>query len=525
MKIFKSLRHKILIVFAFCASITLLGFFTVYFLSLEQQQSLKQQIEMPSVSINLFKLNNGILRSTWAQQSFLNSRDKKYLKERNIAWDEEINPTFENLGTLYKKYRIWTEERAVERRAFYDLRLMILELNDIQQKSSKLVQIKNSEKSLMGWSKYEWPMVKKIIKQIELLDRWQTDFAKQRASELQKIFSELGIWIWMIATLVLILVLIIALFFAKRISTPLRELRKEVNNVINEQNIRTINSESKKQDQNKNFPTNEDEVQKLTESFREMESVISERTKLLENSNRQLDESNRAKGMYLTNMSHELRTPLNAIIGFTEVLLDTTEEEPLSDYKKDRLNRILKSGRHLLGLINSLLDLSKIEAGQMEIVKNDFQITILLKDVMEGLEPLLNEKSLKHKLFLDEEKQLLLYSDSGKVRQVLINIIGNAIKFTEPGGFINIKCFQNKKGIFVEIQDTGCGISEKQKENIFKVFHQVKSSSHSDNKEGTGLGLTLVHSLMKLLGGSVSLKSKIDNGSTFTIYFPTKYLT
>ena len=522
MKIFKSLHHKILLVFAFCASITLLGFFAVYFLSSEQQHSLKKQLEIPPVSINWFKLNNGILKSTLAQQSYLYSRNKIFLKERNLVWDKEIDPTFKHLGKLYKKSRIWTEKRAVERRAFYDLRLMILDLKNIQQKYSNLVKNKISEKSLIDWSKLEKPLVNKIIKQIELIVRWQTDFAKQRTSELHKVFSELGIWIWMIASIVLILVLTIALFFAKKISAPLRELRSEINQVIREQKIIKMNSDLNNQQEKETFHFNEDEVQKLTESFREMEAVIAERTKLLENSNLELNKSNHAKGMYLTNMSHELRTPLNAIIGFTEILIDTNEDEPLSDYKKDRLTRILKSGRHLLELINSLLDLSKIEAGQMEIVKKDFLLKTLLEDIMESLEPLLNEKSLKHKIFLEAEEKLLLFSDSAKVRQVLINLIGNAIKFTDSGGIIHIKCYQNKKEVFIAIKDTGCGISDKQKENIFRVFHQVKSSSDSEGKIGTGLGLALVHSLMKLLGGSVSLESKFGEGSTFTIHFPVQ---
>ena len=129
-----------------------------------------------------------------------------------------------------------------------------------------------------------------------------------------------------------------------------------------------------------------------------MESVIRERTELLESSNRQLDQASRDKGMYLTNMSHELRTPLNAIIGFAEVLLESGKEESLSDYQIDRLSRILKSGQHLLELINSLLDLSKIEAGQMQIFNSEFHLEILLQDVMEWLEPLLQEKSLHYDL-------------------------------------------------------------------------------------------------------------------------------
>ena len=169
-----------------------------------------------------------------------------------------------------------------------------------------------------------------------------------------------------------------------------------------------------------------------------MEDVIRERTELLESSNRQLDEASRAKGMYLTNMSHELRTPLNAIIGFTEVLLESTGDEKLSAYQTDRLGRILKSGRHLLELINSLLDLSTIEAGRMEVQQTNFQFENLLQDVMEWLEPLLEEKSLQHELVFLSGKPIMLFSDSRKVRQVLINLLGNAIKFTESLSLIHI---------------------------------------------------------------------------------------
>ena len=519
MKIFQSLHHKILLVFAVCASIILLGFSIVYWITLEQHRSLEQHRDLPSVSINWFKLNKGLLRSTWAQHAFINSGNPIFLRERNLAWEQDIQPAFEQLGHLYKKSRVWLGERSVERRSFYDLRLMILDLKNIQQKTSNLTQTMNFEQSLEGWSTIEWPLVEKIISQIQLLVRWQNDFAKQQASELRKVLSGLGIWIWIIASLVLVFVLVIALFFAKRISDPLRKLRAEVNNVIREQNNHKIIEKSIFEELNLDFTENEDEVKKLTEVFREMEYVIRERTQLLENSNRQLDEANRAKGIYLTNMSHELRTPLNAIIGFTEVLLESKDKDTLSDYQADRLSRIFKSGKQLLDLINSLLDLSKIEAGQMEVQRKDFQLKILLHDVMEFLEPLLEEKSLKHEFIFQENKNFLLFSDSGKIRQILINLIGNAIKFTEPGGQIEIKSTQKKEGIYVAIKDTGCGISIEHQAQIFKVFHQVKSSGIADQK-GTGLGLALVQSLMKLIGGSISMKSKPGEGSTFTLHFP-----
>ena len=114
----------------------------------------------------------------------------------------------------------------------------------------------------------------------------------------------------------------------------------------------------------------------------------------------------------------------------------------------------------------------------------------------------------------------MIFSDSGKVRQILINLIGNSIKFTDKGGLINIKVYQKVNEIFISVIDNGCGISNEQQKNIFKVFHQVKFTNKSEVKKGTGLGLTLVQSLVELLGGSIMLKSKIEEGSTFTIRLP-----
>ena len=515
---FQSLGHKILLVVAVCAAITLLGFFALYWLTLEQNRALEQHRDLPAVSIKWFTLNNAVHRATWAQKAWLESADDKFLKQRELTWKNEIHPAFEQLGLLYKKSRVWEGERSVERRAFYDLRLMILSLENLQQKANTKDQNNNSETALLEWSTEEWPLVLKISRQVEIMVRWQTNFARQQASELQQGLSGLGIWIWIVASVVLLLVLVLALFFAKRISAPLRQLRSEVQQVINEQQRESrspaLNSAVSVED----FSENEDEVQKLTEIFQLMEDVIRERTELLESSNRQLDEASRAKGMYLTNMSHELRTPLNAIIGFTEVLLESIGDEKLSAYQTDRLGRILKSGRHLLELINSLLDLSKIEAGQMEIQQNNFQLENLLQDVMEGLEPLLQEKSIEHELIFQQDQQFLLFSDAGKVRQVLINILANAIKFTEPEGRIEIRCTQDDSGIDVAVKDSGCGMSEEQQQHIFKVFHQVKVAGNAPQK-GTGLGLTLVQSLMELLDGTVSLKSTITEGSTFTLHF------
>jgi len=518
---FSSLRNKILLVVSVCASITLLGFFAVYWLTLEQQKSLQRHHDLPSISQAWFQLNNGIHRAAHAQQAWLNNSDSKFLQERDMSWGEKIHPAFNLLGKLYKDARIWEGERSVERSAFYDLRLMILELENLQHKLVLRVQELSPEKALIAWSEKEKPLVQNISKQIEILLRWQTDFARQQDSSLKQGLLGLGIWIWIVASIVLLTVFVLAVFFAKRITDPLRKLRNAAQNVTRDYFINQKIKEAEIQGKEKKLADNLDEVQTLTDAFQKMESVIRERTALLEASNRKLDQASRAKGMYLISMSHELRTPLNAIIGFAEVLLESEKEKTQSEYQADRLLRILKSGKHLLELINSLLDLSKIESGQMEVQKTEFDLENLLRDVVELLEPLMQEKGLQHELIIQSEQQIMLYTDYGKLRQVLINLLANSIKFSDPEGHIGINCRRDEKNISIAIEDSGCGITEEEQQKIFEVFHQVESSAEN-LQNGTGLGLALVKSLVKLLGGSVSVKSKYGTGSTFTLHFDQK---
>ncbi|MCS5552299.1 MAG: ATP-binding protein [SAR324 cluster bacterium] len=438
-----------------------------------------------------------------------------------MSWGEQIHPAFNLLGKLYKDARIWEGERSVERSAFYDLRLMILELENLQHKLVLRAQELGPEKALIAWSEKEKPLVQNISKQVEILLRWQTDFARQQDSSLKQGLLGLGIWIWIVASIVLLTVFVLAVFFAKRITDPLRKLRNAAQKVTGDYFINQKIKEAEIQGKEEKPPDNLDEVQTLTDAFQKMESVIRERTALLEASNRKLDQASRAKGMYLISMSHELRTPLNAIIGFAEVLLESGREKSLSEYQGDRLLRILKSGKHLLELINSLLDLSKIESGQMEVQKTEFDIENLLRDVVELLEPLMQEKTLRHEIIMQSEQQITLYTDYGKLRQVLINLLGNAIKFSDPEGHIGINCRKHETGISIAIKDSGCGITEEEQQQIFEVFHQVESSAEN-LQNGTGLGLALVKSLVGLLGGSVSIKSKYGTGSTFTLHFDHK---
>jgi len=518
---FSSLRNKILLVVSVCGSITLLGFMAVYWLTMEQQKSLQRHHDLPTISQTWFQLNNGIHRAAHAQQAWLYNRNSNFLQERDMSWVDLIHPAFNLLGKLYKDARLWEGERSVERSAFYDLRLMILELENLQHKIVLRAKEFGSEKALIVWSEKEKPLVQNIGKQVEILLRWQTDFARQQDSSLKKGLLGLGIWIWVVASIVLLTVFLLAVFFAKRITDPLRKLRNSTQKVTKDYFINQKIIEAEIQGKEEKSSDNLDEVQTLADAFQKMESVIRERTALLEASNRRLDQASRAKGMYLISMSHELRTPLNAIIGFAEVLLESGKEKSLSEYQVDRLLRILKSGKHLLELINSLLDLSKIESGQMEVQKTEFDIENLLIDVVDLLEPLMQEKSLRQELIIQSKHQIMLYTDYGKLRQVLINLLGNAIKFSNDEGKIGINCRKDKTGISIAIEDNGCGIPEQEQQQIFEVFHQAESSTNN-LQNGTGLGLALVKSLVELLGGLVSIKSEYGTGSTFTLYFEHK---
>ena len=227
-------------------------------------------------------------------------------------------------------------------------------------------------------------------------------------------------------------------------------------------------------------------------------------------------DASRHKSEFLANMSHELRTPLNSIIGFTSIVKDGLAG-PVTDEQKNQLEMSYKSANHLLGLINSVLDLAKVEAGKYETVKTEFDLKPFLVDLCSTLKPLADEKSLGFDIQFDCSSHNI-HTDKNMLSQILINLLSNAIKFTEQGS-ISLTCQRNNKELIIKVKDTGIGISEEFIEEIFEAFKQADSSV-TRKYEGTGLGLSISNHFSLMLGGYLDVKSEEGKGSTFSLVLP-----
>jgi signal transduction histidine kinase/DNA-binding response OmpR family regulator len=256
----------------------------------------------------------------------------------------------------------------------------------------------------------------------------------------------------------------------------------------------------------------------LQERTTQMEIEVFKRSQELQRLNRELLDANKAKSAFLANMSHELRTPLNAILGFTELLIDSP-----GSYDDNSRTKFLKqvhaSGGHLLALINDILDLSKVEAGQMELRLETVQVAAAIAEVLGNVESLAVKKQVK--LVADAAPGVGLIADPGKVRQMLLNLVSNAIKFTSEGGTVTITAQQLPDAIEIAVADTGIGIAVADRGRVFQEFQQL-GSGESRPGQGTGLGLALTQRLANLHGGDVRFESELAKGSVFTISLPLR---
>ena len=248
-----------------------------------------------------------------------------------------------------------------------------------------------------------------------------------------------------------------------------------------------------------------------------LEKRVTERTDELQRANTALERASRLKSEFLATMSHELRTPLNAIIGFAEVLKDEIVGA-LSAEQKEYVGDIHSSGQHLLNMINSILDLSKIEAGKLELNYEEFPVGVAINEVLNTVVGFSNKKGIPIQTHIQQDVPPLI-ADKVKFKQIMFNLLSNAVKFTPENGRITINANLVNQHLKIAVSDTGIGIKHEDTDKIFEAFRQL-DASHARRYEGTGLGLTLTKRLVELHGGRIWVDSEYGKGSTFTFTLP-----
>jgi len=252
------------------------------------------------------------------------------------------------------------------------------------------------------------------------------------------------------------------------------------------------------------------EMEMLNEELQTTNEQLAERTV-------EAEEANRVKADFLANMSHDLRTPLNAILGYID-LLETGVHGPMGSEQANDLSRIKRSAGHLRALITEVLSFAKIEAGQMQLAIEDVRMDSVLGELRPIVEPQIAAKGLT--LQTSCRSDLVVRADREKIDQILVNLVANAIKFTDGGGKVAIECCADDASVRTEVRDTGSGIPADQLDAIFVPFVQLEASSHRGNDRGVGLGLAISRQLARAMRGDVTVESVVGRGSTFTLRLP-----
>jgi signal transduction histidine kinase len=271
-------------------------------------------------------------------------------------------------------------------------------------------------------------------------------------------------------------------------------------------------------EKNRLFDQLDEAKRELERRVQEATAELAEQNELLRRQHIALEQASALKSQFLANMSHEFRTPLNAILGYTFMLLNGVSG-PLSDQQRKSLSRIDSNSRHLLALINDILDITRIEAGRMPLNLSTFRIPDLVHEVMAELEPIIRRSQLKVTSRISR-KLKPIRSDRQKVKQIVLNLLSNALKFTQAGTVtISASYDENGRSAEIAVQDTGVGIPRAAQAKVFEDFHQLDTSP-ARGFGGTGLGLSICRRLAQMLGGAIELESEVGRGSTFTLRLP-----
>lgn len=354
---------------------------------------------------------------------------------------------------------------------------------------------------------------------INLKNKWNVIALQQQSEVLEKEYFFIHLVI-LIATVAVLSVVILIWLLTTRLLKPITDLTLAAKTL------------SKGEWQQQVQVKYRDELGTLANTFNQMAKQLRISFAILEAKNEEAqkaraeaEEASKAKSVFVANMTHELRTPLNAIIGYSEMLQEEAEDMGLDDFIPD-LKKIGSAGKHLLALINDVLDFSKVEAGRMELFLETFAIDTMLEDVRATIEPLI-EKNNNH-LQVNQAEQLgQMYADVTKVRQCLFNLLSNASKFTEEGTIIlevhRYCAADDKDWITFRVSDSGIGITPEQISKLFSAFMQADSST-TRKYGGTGLGLVITKQFCQMMGGNVTVESEYGKGTTFSIHLPVEVI-
>ncbi len=429
-------------------------------------------------------------------------RQKKLINELNIEIQQkltELEKQKKEILIQYEKINKQKEELSKVEEDINKQKILLLnKTKELLQKQTKINEkeeiIKSQNSKVEKSKKILENLTKEIITKQKNIDNQEKELNTQ-ASKIDKQQNLL-----IVAGIILFIILLLSILLFKNI-----KIKQKINKQLIYKNIEVVNK-------NKQIQKQADELEKHRNK---LELLVKERTADLLKAKEKAEESDRLKSAFLANMSHEIRTPMNAIVGFSNLL---NKNDFNKEKRRELLSYIIKSSNTLLQLINDIIDISKIEAGQLKISKTKFSVN----EIFEDLTILYNEKiksNNKVKLNIHKNSEnLILHTDKLRLKQVLINLTDNAFKFTEKGK-IEIKVNQTENEAVFSVADTGKGITKEQQENIFSRFIKLEEDNEKLYR-GAGLGLSISKNIVELLGGKIWIESEINKGATFYFTIP-----
>jgi signal transduction histidine kinase/ActR/RegA family two-component response regulator len=353
-------------------------------------------------------------------------------------------------------------------------------------------------------------------------DRIGTIHILMDSRELEKRFKEYGMIVFGVVLFSSIVAFLFSSFIQKTISKPVLHLAETAERVSSEKDY-SIRAEKNSNDEVgiliKRFNQMLSQIQErdiaLKSAHNNLEDRVKERTKELNLAKEEAEKSNQAKSDFLSRMSHELRTPLNAILGFGQ-LLNIDENEPLIESQKDKVDEILTAGNHLLELINELLDLARVESGKLTLSLDEVNFLEVINEVISIITPLANQRNIQ--IISPEQKYMdfTIIADRIRFKQVMLNLMGNAVKFNRENGSIILEIEDVKEDrVVIHIADTGRGMSKDKLDSLFESFNRLDADD--TGVEGTGIGLNITKNLVELMDGAITVQSVPDEGSRFSV--------